>query len=131
MQLTNTHVREVSKAHGAALKSLCRILRQAGFSIVQQIELSRDFADQLAPGTENCTLLLVDNPLSMFEAIALDRSAAAFVPFHVVVTGDRHSTRIHWAHPAAAVGLCLSPTAKASVDALYTRLTQLLMDSEP
>jgi hypothetical protein len=108
------------------LKSLRRPFHKAGIDIVEQIDLSREFHRQLAAGTHRSVLLLVDCPLLLFEAVALDRAAAVFFPFHVVVTGDDACTCIHWAHPAAAVSSRLPATVKRPVDALYARLTEVL-----
>ena len=108
------------------LRSLRRTLQAAEIDVVQQIDLSREFQGQLAAGSNRCVLLLVDCPLLLFEAVALDRTAAVFFPLHVVVTGDDAATSIHWAHPGATVNSRLPATVKRPVDALHARLTQLL-----
>jgi hypothetical protein len=108
------------------LKSLRRTLQAAEIDVVQQLDLSREFQGQFATGTNRCMLLLVDCPLLLFEAVALDRAAAVFFPLHVVVTGDDAGASIHWAHPAANVSSRLPATVKRPVDALRARLTHLL-----
>lgn len=119
-------VQAVPRAFDHTLKRLRRLLKKAGLSVVQQVDLSHDFPGQLAGGARNCTLLMVDCPLLLFEAVALDRSAAVFIPLHIVITGDQHTTCIHWAHPAETMGLRLSQAARGPVEALYTRLTRVL-----
>ena len=119
-------VQAVPRAFDQTLKSLRRLLKGAGLSVVQQFDLSHDFPGQPAAGTRHCALLMVDCPLLLFEAVALDRSAAVFIPLHVVITGDQHTTCIHWAHPAETMGLRLSAAARGPVEALYTRLTRVL-----
>jgi uncharacterized protein (DUF302 family) len=121
-----SQVQAAPRAFDSTLKSLRRLLNDAGLRVVRQLDLSRDFPGQLAAGARNCALLMVDSPLLLFEAVALDRSAAVFIPLHIVITGDQHSTCIHWAHPAETIGFRMSATAKGPVDALYTRLTQVL-----
>jgi hypothetical protein len=108
------------------LRSLRRTLQAAEIDVVQQIDLSREFQSQLAAGSNRCVLLLVDCPLLLFEAVALDRAAAVSFPLHIVVTGDDTVTSIHWAHPGATASCRLPATVKRPVDALHARLTQLL-----
>jgi hypothetical protein len=120
------HAQSVPMPIEKTLKSLRRTLQAAGIDVVQQIDLSPEFQGQLSAGTKRCVLLLVDCPLLLFEAVALDRAAAVFFPLHVVVTGDDACTCVDWAHPAAAASCRLPATVKRPVDALYTRLTQLL-----
>ena len=112
------------------LKLLRRTLQTAGIDVVQQIELSPEFQSELAVGEDRCVLLLVDCPLLLFEAVAIDRAAAVFFPLHVVVTGGDACTSIHWAHPTAVATSRLPATVKRPVDALYARLTELFGHSE-
>lgn len=119
-------VQAVPRALDPTLQSLRRHLNKAGLCIVKQLDLSHQFAGGLMTGTHRCTLLMVDCPLLLFEAVALERSAAVFVPLHVVVTGDRHTTCIHWAHPAESMGLRLSPAVRGPVDTLYSRVTRVI-----
>jgi uncharacterized protein (DUF302 family) len=119
-------VKSVARAYDVTLRALRRALSDAGLNVVQQFDLSNGWPSQLVAGSRRCALLMVDCPLLLLEAVALDRSAAAFMPLHIVVTGDQHSSCIHWAHPAESIGLRPSRTAKGPVDALYTRVTQVL-----
>lgn len=107
-------------------KLLHRLLGEGGISVVEHIELSHAFPSENAVGIRRCVLWMVDCPMLLFEAVALDRAAAVFLPLHIVITGDEHSTCIHWTHPAEAMGLRLPPAAKRPVDTLYCRLSQVL-----
>ena len=114
---TAVHVTAVARSFDETLRSLQHALSGSGLSVVEQLPLSHSAKAGIAAGGRQCTLLMVDSPLLLFEAVALERSAAAFIPLHVVVTGDRHSTCVHWAHPSHAIGLRLSPTARGAIDA--------------
>lgn len=119
-------VQSVPRSYESTLQSLRGLLRSAGLSVVQHIDLSHDSRVELEAGTSKCALMIVDCPLLLFEAVALDRSAAVLIPLHLVLTGNEHHTWIHWAHPAGAFGLRLAATAQGPVDALYARLTEVL-----
>jgi hypothetical protein len=68
-------------------------------------------------------MLLIDCPLLLLEAVALDRSAAVFIPLHVVVAGDQRSGCVHWAHPADSMGLRAPRVVKQLIP--YTRASPL------
>jgi hypothetical protein len=124
------HIQPIPLPVEKTLKSLRRTLQAAEIDIVQQLDLSREFQGQFGAGTNRCILLLVDCPLLLFEAVALDRAAAVFFPLHVVVTGDDSGTSIHWAHPAATVNFRPPATVKRPLDALHARLSGLLGHSQ-
>ena len=121
-----SHVLAVPRAFTCTVTSIRRNLRSAGLSVSQYLDLPSEILGEPCTDARKSALLMVDCPLLLFEAVALDRSAAVFIPLHVVVTGDGHSTCIHWMHPVEAMGLRLSPTARGPVDALYARLTKVL-----
>ena len=50
-------------------------------------------------GENESKTLLVDCPLLLFEALALNRAAAVFFPLHVLVSADGNQTRISVANP--------------------------------
>lgn len=125
---TVNNIWTVAKPFDETLRWLRQVLPTRGLSVVQEIDLKHEFRGQVAVGAGNGALLLVDCPLLMFEALALDPSAAAFIPLHLVVVGDRHSSTVHWAHPAGAMGLRAQPAARGPVNALYSHLTRALKE---
>jgi len=123
------HTRTIPASFSRALRALRRCFSEAGICVVEQLDLSREFPGQFS-GASKCTVLLIDCPLLFFEALALDRGAAAFIPLHIVVTGGEERTSINWAHPTAITHLRVPATARAAVDALHARVTELLQASE-
>lgn len=116
--------RALPESFEKSLALIRRLLSTAGFSIVKEFDLSRESYFQLGIGSRSCVVLLVDTPVLLFEAIALDRSAAVFVPLHIVVTGDRDSSYVHWVNPMTSSGLRPPAPARGPLDALYARLTE-------
>jgi uncharacterized protein (DUF302 family) len=100
-----------------------RSLRLNGLNVVAELDLSAspDSAD-----TRGCVVLLVDTPELLFEAIALDRGAAVLVPVHIVLSGDRDSSRVHWANPLANSGLRAPASARLPIERLCVRVRQTL-----
>ncbi len=119
-------VKTVPHPFDMTLTVLRQALRKSGLNVEGEVNLSRDFGRQLAGCPQQCVLLMVDCPLLLFQAVALDRSAGAFIPLHVVVTGNQHSTCVQWAHPSVGLGLRMSPAFHRAVDAMVARLSRVL-----
>lgn len=123
---TTGNTRVVSDSVGKAAALIRRLLSDAGLSVVDEFNLSSEPYFQLGIAKRSCIVLLVDAPTLLFECIALDRAAAVFLPIHVVVSGDRDTTYVHWAHPVMSSGLRPPMPAKIPLDALCSRITRAL-----
>lgn len=93
-----------------------RLLSAEGLTVVGEFDISSP--------SRSCTVLLVDTPLDLFEAIALDRSAAVLVPLHVVVSGDHKRAFVHWGNPVATGGMRPPAPAKAALEKLHARVSE-------
>lgn len=126
MALGVTRVIPESLEKSAAL--IRGVLGAAGFTIVEEFNMSREPYFQLGIARRSCVVLLVDTPVLLFGAIALDRTAAAFLPLHVVISGDRDISYVHWADPVAVSGLRPPAPARGALDETYRRITATLSD---
>jgi len=108
-----------------------RLLLDAGLSVVEEFDISAASYVQLRAGSSSCVVLLVDTPVLLFEAIALDPGAAVFLPVHVVISGDREMSQIHWTNPALASGLRPPVQAKGPLEELCARVNQALAELSP
>jgi uncharacterized protein (DUF302 family) len=110
-------------------KSLVQVRRQlsnAGFSVVEEFDMSKETSFEVGRARRFCVVLLVDTPVLLFEAIALDRAAAVFLPLHVVVGGDRETSFVHWVNPATSFGLRPPAPAREALEDLCRRLEEAL-----
>jgi hypothetical protein len=103
-----------------------RLLRDAGLSIVQEFSLADNQPPPLGGARRSCIVLLVDTPGLFFECVALDRAAAAFVPIHVVVCGDKETSYVHWEHPLQRPGPRAPIPSRIPLEELCSRLTKAL-----
>ena len=126
--VTIGHTRVIPGSFGKSLQRVRRHLADAGLSIAGEFDLSDEPLFQLGDGSRSCVVLLVDDPALLFECIVLDRAAAVFVPVHVVISGDRDTTYVHWANPAAASGLRLPIPAKKPLEELCARINKALSE---
>ena len=118
--------RVIPESFEKSLALIRRLLTAAGFTVVEEIDMSREPYFRLGVASRSCVVLLVDTPVLLFEAIALDRSAAAFLPLHVVISGDRDISYVHWADPITSSGLRPPAPARGALDEAYRRITETL-----
>jgi|SRR5947209_8106227 len=120
--------RVIPESFEKSLLLVRRSLSTAGLSVVQEFEMSREPCFQLSIARRSCVVLLVDTPVLLFEAIALDRSAAVFLPLHVVIIGDRDTSYVHWVNPTIDSGLRPPAPSRAALEDLYKRITEVLSE---
>lgn len=120
--------RVIPESFDKSLALIRRLLSAAGLGVVGEFDMSREPYFQLGVASRSCVVLLVDTPVLLFEAIALDRSAAVFLPQHVVISGDGDTSYVHWVNPITSSGLRPPAPAKAALADLHKRITDVLSD---
>ena len=118
--------RVIPESFEKSLALIRRLLVAAGFTVVEEIDMSSEPYFRLGVASRSCVVLLVDTPVLLFEAIALDRSAAAFLPLHVVISGDRDISYVHWADPITSSGLRPPAPARGELEEAYRRISETL-----
>lgn len=109
-----------------ALKMIRRALAEAGLEIAAEFDMAGRIRKALRIDFPPCRVLCVDCPVSLLEALALDRSAAVLLPLHLVVAGQDGFTLVHLLNPAATLSGGLPVTARAAVSKLQASLAQAL-----
>lgn len=125
---TYGNTRVVPEPFGKSVPLIRRLLLGAGLSVVEEFDMSSAPYLQLGIAPRSCTVLLVDTPVLLFEAIALDRAAAVFLPVHVVISGDRETSYVHWANPMASSNLRPPAPSKGALEDLCARVTGALSE---
>jgi hypothetical protein len=103
--------------------ALIRRLTAAGFTVVEEFDVSGEPYFLLVIARRSCVLLLY-KPMLLLEPIALHRSVAVFLPLHVVINGDRDISSTHWANPVTCSGLQLP--VRDVLDEVYRRITEAI-----
>lgn len=112
----------ISRPFTKALKEVRCALRSAGLSIAAEIKMSDREAKRVYPGAQAGCVLLVDSPFLLLESVTLDRAAAIFVPYHLIVCGNSHSSYVHWPQPVCLDSIRLPSTAVRAITLLETRV---------
>lgn len=71
-------------------------------------------------------LLLVDSPLLLFEALALDRAAGVLLPLHIFITADGDRTQVVCVEPASLFEVRLPTGSSQPLAALRNRIAMAL-----
>jgi hypothetical protein len=123
---TDGNTRFIPASFGKSVSLIRRLLVVAGLNVVKEFDVSSEPYFQLGIARRSRRVLLVDTPALLFECIALDRAAAVFLPVHVVISGDRDTSYVHWVNPVASSGLRPPAPAKIPLESLCARVTQAL-----
>jgi uncharacterized protein (DUF302 family) len=78
-----------------ALKAIRNAFRKDQLLITAELDAAKRIQRALNITVSPCRILLVENPLYMLEATAIDRSSAVFIPLHVVVSSSGACTLVH------------------------------------
>ena len=91
----------IEERSGRALKLIRDALEEQELGVTGELDLTESFVRDSGMHAEPSKLLLVDCPLLLFEALALDRAAGVFFPLHVLVSADGDRTRVVCVEPAS------------------------------
>ncbi|MDR3703106.1 MAG: DUF302 domain-containing protein [Candidatus Sulfopaludibacter sp.] len=108
-----------------ALPAVREALAAGGLTISGEIDISERIRRQLGLDFGPCRILLVDSPYLLVEALALDRSAAALLPLHVVISGREPVTHVHWISLAGMRQARLPAGAEAPLAKLHAELLRV------
>jgi uncharacterized protein (DUF302 family) len=108
-----------------ALPAVREALTAGGLSIAGEMDISERIRKQLGLDFGPCRILLVDSPYLLVEALALDRSAAALLPLHVVISGREFITHVHWISLAGMRQTRLPAGAEAPLAKLHLELSRI------
>ena len=109
-----------------AIKLIRGALFAMELSVVGEVDTSGTFARENGKKTEPAKILLVDCPLMVFEAQALDRAAGVFFPFHVLVWGDGDRTHVSTVSSGELFDFRLPVGAAGPMERLKARVTMAL-----
>ena len=109
-----------------AVKLIRRALADGGLKIAAELDMAGRIGKAFRIDLPPCRVLCIDCPVTLLEALALDRSAAVLLPLHLVLAGQDGFTLIHLLNPAAALYSGLPVTARAAVSKLQARVAQAI-----
>lgn len=118
--------REIAAPYETALKLVRDALLHEDLRISREYDVSDVAGGQRGMNLVRCRILCVDSPLLLPEAMALDPSAAVFLPLHIVVSADGRKTHVYWLNPASIQSKRLPVGAMLPLRALQERIVQAM-----
>ncbi len=116
----------IDKRFDQALRLIRHALAKRQLSIAGEYDIAEDLAQDSRRKPTPARLLLVDSPVLLFEALALDRAAAVFVPVHVLVSADGDRTQAVCIELSSLFEVRLPPGAAQPLEELRNRVALTL-----
>jgi uncharacterized protein (DUF302 family) len=114
--------REIEAPYETALKLIRSALLREDLRISREFDVADIARGQRVVNLAPCRILCVDSPLLLLEAMALDPSAAVFLPLHIVISADGPNTQVYWLNPAGIQSKRLPVGAMLPLRALQARI---------
>ena len=108
-----------------ALRLLRTALAEVEVEVIQDLDAAMVLGAPLA-ASPHARILLVDSPILLLEAIALDRASAVFLPLHILVAEDGQETAISVGNACSAHNVRLPAGASGPISRLHGRIALAL-----
>jgi uncharacterized protein (DUF302 family) len=109
-----------------AVKLIRSALAERELSVAGEFDVTETFGREPGKKAGRSRILLVDSPLLVFEALALDRAAGVFFPLHVLVRADGDRTQVSTVNPAGLFDVRLPLGAAYPIERLQAHVTLAL-----
>jgi len=120
------HTYVMAQRFDKALKTIRGALAEVELDVADEFDTA-GILDWRADSTPaRSRVLLVDCPLLLFEALALDRASAVFFPLHILVSDDGDRTHVSVINPAGLFDARLPVGAADPMDRLQARVALAL-----
>ena len=109
-----------------AVKLIRNALQTQELSVAGEFDVTDTVAPDSSKKPVPSKLLLVDSPLLLFEALALDRAAGVFFPLHILISADGDRTQVVCIEPAFLFEVRLPTGSSQPLAALRNRIAMAL-----
>ena len=116
----------ISEPFDKAVKVIRSALAGMELSVVGEFDTTGVFGGEPGKKAEQSKILLVDCPLLVFEAQALNRAAEVFFPLHVLVWADGGRTQVSAVSSGGLFDVRLPLGAAGPMERLQARVTMAL-----
>jgi uncharacterized protein (DUF302 family) len=112
----------IAERFDKAVKLIRSALAEMELSVVGEFDATGTLGREAGRTAERARILLVDCPLLVFEALALDRAAGVFFPLHVLVRAGGDRTLVSAVNPAGLFHVRLPLGAADPMERLQARV---------
>jgi len=116
----------IPEPYPVALRMVRRALAQHGLRAPAELDIATRIKQEMGAGLAPCTVLYVDDPALLLEAVVFDRGAALSIPQPVAIAGrDRH-TEVLFRSGESLVGGGLPGSVREPVLQLHSRIVRAM-----
>ncbi|MEO8594092.1 MAG: hypothetical protein ABI759_12290 [Candidatus Solibacter sp.] len=94
----------IDEPYDVALRMVRIALARHGLRAPAELDIASRIRQELGASVAPCTVLYVDDPAVLLEAIVFNRGAALLIPQPLVVTGDNRHTNVFVHSPEMPLG---------------------------
>ena len=109
-----------------ALKLVRHALAESELAVTSEWDTTETRRGGFGQKPQRSRLLLVDSPILMFEAMALDRAAGALFPLHVLLSADGDRTQAIFVEPTTLFALRPPVGAAGPLEEMKSRIRAAL-----
>lgn len=111
----------------AALRMVRKALAQQGLRVPTELDVAARIKQEVGAGVARHTVLYVDDPVLLLEAVVFHRGAGLAIPQPLVVSGvNRHTEVLVWSEASLAEG-GLAVSVQDPLRNLHSRIVRALM----
>jgi len=109
-----------------AVRLIRNALRAQELSVPGEFDVTDTIAPHPGKKPGPSKVLLVDSPLLLFEALALDRAAGVFFPLHILISADGDQTQVVCVEPTSLFEVRLPAGSSQPLAVLRSRVAMAL-----
>ncbi len=114
----------VSEPFETALRQVRKALAQQALRVPVELDVSGRIRKELGVGIGPCSVLFVDDPVLLLEAIVFNRGAAVFIPQPLAVTGKDRQTQVVFRSEEFLVQSGLPASVREPLLSLHARVVK-------
>jgi uncharacterized protein (DUF302 family) len=115
----------IEQPYDVALRTVRLALAQHGLRTPAELDVATRIREELGAGVAPCTVLYVDDPVLLLEAVVFNRSAALLIPQPLALTGNSRHTEVFVRNPDLPPGE-VPETVRGPLLHLQARMTQAI-----
>ena len=125
-KLATGHIYVIDEQFDRALSLVRQELVDRELSVTSEFDVTESLSGDSRRKADRTRLLLVDCPLLLLEALALDRAAGVLIPLHVLVSSDGDRTQVVFIESSALFDRRVPVGASGPLEKLKTRISMAL-----
>jgi uncharacterized protein (DUF302 family) len=115
----------LAKPYDAAARTVRAALKRHGLRAALELDVAARIRQELGAGVAPCTVLYIDDPALLLEAVVFHRGAALLIPHPVVITGDNRQSEVLVRSPESLNG-AVPESVRDPILELTRRITRMV-----